>query len=51
MADRLRRTNLSHLKRDWHWRRTRLTSHTGARTWCGLGVFAHNLIKITQLQT
>ncbi len=42
---------ISHLKRDWHWRRTRLRSHTGARTWCGHGVFAHNLIKITQLQT
>jgi transposase, IS5 family len=42
---------ISHLKRDWHWRRTRLRSHTGARTWCAHGVFAHNLIKITQLQT
>jgi len=42
---------ISHLKRDWQWRRTRLRSHTGARTWCAHGVFAHNLIKITQLQT
>jgi IS5 family transposase len=42
---------ISHLKRDWHWRRTRLTSHAGARTWCGHGVFAHNVVKIVQLQT
>jgi IS5 family transposase len=41
---------ISHLKRDWQWRRTRLRSHTGARTWCGHGVFAHNLIKLTELQ-
>jgi IS5 family transposase len=42
---------ISHLKRDWQWRRTRLRSHTGARTWCAHGVFAHNLVKITRLQT
>ena len=42
---------ISHLKRDWHWRRTRLRSHTGARTWCAHGVFAHNIVKIVQLQT
>ena len=41
---------ISHLKRDWAWRRTRLRSHAGARIWCGHGVFGHNLIKLTQLQ-
>lgn len=42
---------ISHLKRHWHWRRTRLRTHTGARTWCAHGVFAHNIVKLVQLQT
>jgi transposase, IS5 family len=42
---------ISHLKRDWQWRRTLLRSHIGARTWCAHGVFAHNIVKIVQLQT
>jgi IS5 family transposase len=41
---------ISHLKRDWAWRRTRLRGHPGARTWCAHGVFAHNLIKLIELQ-
>jgi IS5 family transposase len=41
---------VSHLKRDWAWRRTRLRGHAGARVWCGHGVFAHNLHKLIQLQ-
>ena len=41
---------VSHLKRDWAWRRTRLRGHPGARIWCGHGVFAHNLVKLIQLQ-
>ena len=41
---------ISHLKRDWAWRRTRLRGHNGARTWCAHGVFAHNLVKLTQLR-
>jgi IS5 family transposase len=41
---------ISHLKRDWAWRRTRLRGHTGARLWCGHGVFAHNLVRLIQLQ-
>jgi transposase, IS5 family len=41
---------VSHLKRDWAWRRTRLRGHAGARTWCAHGVLAHNLVKLTQLQ-
>jgi IS5 family transposase len=41
---------VSHLKRDWGWRRSRLRGHPGADTWCGHGVFAHNLVKLIQLQ-
>jgi transposase, IS5 family len=41
---------VSHLKRDWSWRRTRLRGHPGARIWCAHGVFAHNLVKLVQLQ-
>jgi transposase, IS5 family len=41
---------VSHLKRDWAWRRTRLRGHSGARVWCGHGVFAHNVVKLIQLQ-
>jgi transposase, IS5 family len=41
---------VSHLKRDWSWRRTRLRGHTGARTWCAHGVFGHNVVKLIQLQ-
>ena len=42
---------ISCLKRDYAWRRTRLRGHAGARTWCGHGVFAHNLVKLVRLQT
>ncbi len=31
------------------WNRTELTGIAGARTWCGHGVFAHNLVKIGAL--
>jgi transposase, IS5 family len=41
---------ISHLKRDWAWRRARLRCHDGARIWCGHGVFAHNLVKLIELQ-
>jgi transposase, IS5 family len=41
---------ISHLKRDWAWRRTRLRNHAGVRIWCGHGVFGHNLLKLTELQ-
>jgi transposase, IS5 family len=41
---------ISHLKRDWAWNRTRLRGHAGARTWCAHGVFAHNLVKLTELR-
>lgn len=40
---------INHLKRSYGWNRTELTTLTGARTWCGHGVFAHNLIKIATL--
>jgi transposase, IS5 family len=41
---------ISHLKRDWAWRRTRMRGHNGARIWCAHGVFAHNLVKLIHLQ-
>jgi IS5 family transposase len=41
---------ISHLKRDWAWRRTRLRGHNGVRIWCAHGVFAHNLVKINNLR-
>src|SRR3954447_8743377 len=41
---------ISHLKRDWAWRRTRLRGHNGARIWCAHGVFAHNVVKINNLR-
>jgi len=40
---------INHLKRSYGWTRTELTSIAGARTWCGHGVFAHNLVKISTL--
>ena len=40
---------INHLKRSYGWNRTHLTGITGARTWCGHGVFAHNLTKIGAL--
>ncbi|MDP3971759.1 MAG: ISNCY family transposase [Candidatus Nanopelagicales bacterium] len=42
---------ISALKRQHGWNRTRLDTIEGARTWCGHGVFAHNLTKIARLQT
>ena len=40
---------INNLKRSYGWNRTELTTLTGARTWCGHGVFAHNLVKISGL--
>ena len=40
---------INHLKRSYGWNRTHLTGIAGARTWCGHGVFAHNLVKISTL--
>lgn len=40
---------INHVKRSYGWNRTELTSIQGARTWCGHGVFAHNLVKIGAL--
>ncbi|OIN78872.1 ISNCY family transposase [Mycobacterium malmoense] len=40
---------INHLKRSYSWNRTHLTGIDGARTWCGHGVFAHNLVKISAL--
>jgi IS5 family transposase len=38
-------------KRDFGLNRTRNDGLAGARTWCGHGIFAHNLIKISALIT
>jgi IS5 family transposase len=40
---------INHIKRSYGWGRTELTTIHGARTWCGHGVFAHNLVKIGAL--
>jgi transposase, IS5 family len=40
---------INHLKRSFGWNRTELTGIDGARIWCGHGVFAHNLVKISAL--
>jgi transposase, IS5 family len=40
---------INHLKRSYGWDRTELTGIEGARTWCGHGVFTHNLVKISNL--
>jgi IS5 family transposase len=40
---------ISCAKRDFGLARTRLDSIDGARTWCGHGIFAHNLVKIAGL--
>lgn len=37
------------LKRDFGWARTRADGIQGARTWCGHGILAHNLVKIAGL--
>jgi IS5 family transposase len=40
---------ISCLKRDFGWNRTQIDGLDGARTWCGHGVFNHNLVKIAAL--
>jgi IS5 family transposase len=40
---------ISCAKRDFGLARTRLDGLEGTRTWCGHGVFAHNLVKISTL--
>jgi IS5 family transposase len=40
---------ISCLKRDFGWNRSRIDGLAGARTWCGHGVFNHNLVKIAAL--
>jgi transposase, IS5 family len=40
---------ISCAKRDFGLARTRQDGIHGARTWCGHGIFAHNLIKIAAL--
>ncbi len=38
---------ISYLKRGYGWNRTLLDGKNGAAIWCGHGVFAHNLVKIS----
>ena len=40
---------ISCAKRDFGLDRTRIDGLAGARTWCGHGIFAHNLVKISGL--
>ena len=40
---------ISYLKRRYGWDRTHLDGRNGAATWCGHGVFTHNLAKIAAL--
>ena len=40
---------ISYLKRRYGLDRTLFDGLTGARTWCGLGVLAHNSVKIAAL--
>ena len=40
---------ISYLKRGYGWDRSRIDGRDGAGIWCGHGVFAHNLAKISTL--
>jgi transposase, IS5 family len=40
---------ISYLKRGYGWDRTRLDGRKGTAIWCGHGIFAHNLLKISAL--
>jgi IS5 family transposase len=40
---------ISYLKRGYGWDRTLLDGRNGAAIWCGHGVSAHNLVKISAL--
>jgi transposase, IS5 family len=40
---------ISYLKRGYGWDRTRLDGRQGAAIWCGHGVFADNLAKISTM--
>ena len=40
---------IAHLKRSWGWERTVLDGIDGGRIWCGWGVLAHNVTKISVL--
>jgi transposase, IS5 family len=44
-----REGRINHIKRSCGWDRTELVGISGARIWCGHGVFAHNLVKIGAL--
>ena len=40
---------ISHLKHSYGWNRTLIDGLSGAQSWCGLGILAHNAVKIAGL--
>src|SRR5262249_62271041 len=40
---------ISHLKHRYGWDRSRVNGRGRTTTWCGHGILAHNLVKITAL--
>jgi IS5 family transposase len=40
---------ISHLKHRYGWARSRVAGRQRTATWCGHGILAHNLVKITRL--
>jgi IS5 family transposase len=40
---------ISHLKHRYGWDRTLMDGIDGARIWCGQGMLAHNLVKVSAL--
>jgi len=40
---------ISHLKHGFGWNRTHIDGLYGARIWCGMGIFAHNSVKVSVL--
>ena len=40
---------ISHLKHGYGWNRTLIDGLAGAQAWCGIGVLAHNAVKIADL--
>jgi transposase, IS5 family len=41
---------ISHLKRRYGWDRSLVAGRERTATWCGYGVLAHNLVKVTRLE-
>jgi transposase, IS5 family len=43
--------SITHLKHRYSWARSGVAGRDRTAAWCGLGVFAHNLVKISALAT